>query len=233
MSRLKNRNKQIPNGLTFYDSNLRWTPQRGASFQVICDGLRTARMANPGITAAKNLSTDPNAIAEEVDNFNAALCEQHGWTDFITGPGGAAVPFQQGQQQRPRTNPLNILRNAAVGAEVLVEWIANGGEAAPQEQANSRAAVCVKCPLNLKGDWASLFTVPISNAIRKALGAKREMKLETPSDHELGVCTACDCPMALKVWVPFASFFPKMSKTAKDALNKENPVCWILQEMTK
>lgn len=229
MPRLKNRNKQVPNGMTFYDAVLRWTSQRGASFQVICDGLRTARMANPGVTAAKNLATDPNAIAEEVDNYIATHCERMGWTDFITGPGGAAVPFQQGQP-RPVPNPISQLRNVAVGSEVLIEWIASGAEAVPQEQANGRAEVCAKCPLNKKGDWASLFTVPISNAIRKALGAKREMKLETPSDHELGVCTACDCPMALKVWVPYASFFPKMSQAAKDALNKENPICWIKTE---
>jgi hypothetical protein len=228
MSRLKNRNKYIPNGFKFYDASLRWTSPPNASFQVICDGLRTARMANPGLSAARGLSTDPNVIAEEVDAFNSAICESHGWSDFITGSAGGAaqVPFPQ-PQHRPA---LNVVRNAAVGSSILIEWISSGAEAVPQEQANRRAEICSRCPLNKKGDWTSWFTGPVSSAIKAALGKKNDFKLSTPFDEQLGVCEACSCPMSLKVFVPFDKFYPKMTQPAKDALDKN---CWIKSEAAK
>lgn len=234
MARLKNRQKFIPNGFKFYDPNLRWTAPLNASFATICDGLRSARLANKGVTAAKQLATDINAIAEEVDFYNATLCEQHGWTDYITGSaGGAAAPapfYQPPNQQPPSPSLMSRARSVAAGSEALVEWIASGAEAVPQEKANQRAAVCAKCPLNGKGGWEKWFTVPVSNAIRAALRHKGEFKLATPDDDKLGVCEACSCPMALKVWVPFEKFFPKMPQADKDALHKD---CWIRSEISK
>ena len=70
------------------------------SFKGIVDGVQASRKANPGISAAKGLSTDPQVIAEEVEQFNVALCQQFGWTDYITdGLGGGPSPFPQGQNQ--------------------------------------------------------------------------------------------------------------------------------------
>ena len=241
--RLTNRQKQIPNGYQFYDPVLKWRPLKWCSFDVICSGLRSARLANPGVTRANNLPTDPEAIANEVEAYNVAICQQMGYLDYITdAPGGApqAVPFPPpGFPRDHRTPPvrrsatLQSARNVVAGSEVLVEWVASGAEAVPQEQANHRAETCARCPLNVAGDWTAIFTVPVSNAIRAALSAKGVMKLATPFDDRLGVCMACDCPMALKVWVPFEKFFGKMSQATKDALNRENPTCWILEEMPK
>ena len=225
MARLISRQKYIPGGFKMYDPHLRWTAPANASFQVICDQLRNARMANPGVTKANNLTTDANQIADEVDFFNATICEQHGWTDYISGSGGAAVPFPQGQPRPLR--PLQRVKNVAVGAKVLVEWIASGAEAVPIDQATARAAVCSACPLNDPSDLTKLFTVPVSAAIHEALNARREMKLETPYDGSLHVCSACLCPMKLKVHVPFAKFYPNMSDEVKNALD---PLCWIRRE---
>jgi hypothetical protein len=244
MPRLKNRNKQIPNGFVYYCPYHKWKPLPWSSFEVVCAGLRSVRKANPGITKANNLSTDPAVIAEQVDAYNVAHCQAMGWYDYITdAPGGAppAAPFPPGHplhahQQKQiglQTRLAQKLGNVAGGANTLVEWLADGAEAVPQEQANKRAAVCAICPKNLVREWAALFTVPAANAIRATLGLKREMKLETPSDHLLGTCTACDCVNSLKVWLPFEKFYLKMSQAAKDDLNKENPTCWIIQETPK
>lgn len=215
--------------MKFYDPVLKWTSPSWASFSVICDGLRSARMANPGLTASKGLATDPNAIADEVDNFIAAHCQQMGWNDFITGSGGSSAPFPVAQHQ-PRPSLAQQGRNVAVGVETTLEWIASGAEAVPQEQSTSRAEVCTKCPLNTKGGWLSLFTVPAQKAIQAALNRKTEFKLTTPFDDQLGCCEACSCPMQLKVHVPFEKFFPKMTQPAKDGLD---PNCWIVAESKK
>ena len=78
MAKLTSRQKYIPNGFKFYDAVLKWSAPANASFQVICDQLRVARLANPGLAASKGLATDPAAIAEEVDSYNAAICQQMG-----------------------------------------------------------------------------------------------------------------------------------------------------------
>lgn len=240
MYRLKNRQKQIPNGYQFYCPVLKYKPLKWSSFDVICQGILSSRKANAGLAKANNLSFDPGAIADELDAYNTAICQAHGYTDFITdGVGGPppAPPFPVGQrlyanpnQQGQQSSRIQRLKNVAVGADTLVEWIASGAEAVPQEQASSRASVCAVCPKNGKGDWTTWFTAPVANAIRATISRKREMKLETPYDDQIGICTACDCPMELKVHVPFEKFFPKMSETAKVDLNKQDPVCWIITE---
>jgi hypothetical protein len=225
MIRLNSRQKFIPGGFKFYDANLKWTAPNNASFQVICDSLRSARMANPGITAAKGLATDPAAIELEVDFFNASLCEQSGWTDYYTGGSGGAAgaPFLQ-EQFRPQPNRS---KNLVAGTEAIVEWIASGAEAVPQSQSTSRAGVCAACSLNGRGDWTKWFTIPVANAIRAALRHKVEFKLSTPHDAVLGICEACHCVNSLKVHVPLDKFLPKMSQQAKDSLD---PKCWIKTE---
>lgn len=240
MPYLKNRQKQIPGGMQFYDPVLKWKPLPWSSFAVVCSGLRSARMANPGVTRANKLATDLPTIEAEVEAYQVAVCQAHGYNDYLTdAPGGSApaAPFPSIRAAYDRLNPqgrrsslVQGAKNVVAGSEILVEWIASGAEAVPQEQASKRAEICSKCPLNGKGDWAARFTVPVANAIRKTLGAKREMKLETPFDHELGTCEACDCPMTLKVWVPFEKFFAKMPQSQKDALD---PDCWIRGEVNK
>lgn len=211
--------------MKFYDPILKWQSPPWASFQVICDGLRTARMANPGLSASKGLSTDPNVIAEEVDSHIAATLEALGQTDFITGSAGGAaqVPFPQ-PQHRPA---FNVLKSAAGASGIIVEWISSGAEAVPQDQAEYRASVCAACPLNEKGDWTSFFTVPVSAAIRAALNKRSEMKLSTSFDEKLNVCSACLCPMKLKVHVPLEKFISKMSQESKNSLHE---LCWIKKE---
>jgi hypothetical protein len=110
---------------------------------------------------------------------------------------------------------------------VLVEWLASGAEAVPQEKANARAAVCAKCPMNEKGDLLRFFTKPVSEAIRHALSLRSEWKLETPDDFRLGVCTACDCPMRLKVHIPIERIREKLKPEIKSRLH---PDCWIPKE---
>lgn len=240
MLRLKNRNSPIPNGNQFYDANLKYRSRQGMSFQGICDGLRIARLANPGITNSKGLATDKAAIEAEVDLYLATVCKSMGWTDYyLEGDGGSPTPFPQGrnrppvtyrpqaQASRPAPKPAK-LANVVAGLESVVDWIASGAEAVPQEQAEKRAEICSQCPLNGRGGWEKWFTIPASNAIRSALRHKGEFKLATKFDDQLGVCEACSCPMPLKVWVPLDRFFPHMSQEAKDNLDKG---CWIRLEL--
>lgn len=236
MLRLKNRNMSVPNGMQFYDAVLKWRPRANSSFQGICEGLRIARLANPGLTKARNLSTDPKQIESEVDFYIATACKAMGYTDFyLEGDGGSPVPFPQGRnrppvtsrQQAQQSSPGSNLAQLAAGKDAVIDWLKSGAEAVPQEQANKRAEVCSKCPLNGTGGWERWFTDPVSRAIRATLLKKDGMKLTTPYDGELGICEACSCPMPLKVWLPLNNFLPHMGEESKAALDKG---CWIKSE---
>jgi hypothetical protein len=108
-----------------------------------------------------------------------------------------------------------------------VGWLASKAEAVPSVLSEARAGICVQCPLNTKGDWLSLFTVPWATAIRSALNTRREMQLSTSHDGELGVCEACDCPLALKVHFDLKRILDHMPSESFDALDKG---CWIRSE---
>lgn len=229
MPRLISRQKQIPNGFVFYQPQTGWKAPRFASFDTIVNSLVAHRKGNPFITKKFNLSTDPAAVANEVDEFNAAVCVRMGWNDYVSNQaaGGqpSGVPFSSSLPQA-----LASLEKLAAGGRVLVEWINSGQEAVPNDLAEARAAVCVTCPLNAKGDWTSFFTVPVSNKIREALETRRNWNLSTTHDDALKVCEACYCPLPLKVHMPLDRI---LSRIPQDSLDALAPGCWIRKEKQK
>lgn len=221
MSRLVNRQRSIPNGLSFYIPHLRWRPRPYSSFDQIVKAVIAVRQGNPEITRKMGWSTDYRTVEDEVDAYNTAVCEKMGWRDFITGDGGApAIPFRQ-------ASPMSKASQLGGGLAVVVDWIKSGAEAVEPALANKRAEVCVACPLNSKGDFTSIFTVPVSNAIRKALNERKSMNLSTAFDEKLRVCTACGCPLPLKIHLPIARIISRLPAESKAALH---PSCWITSE---
>jgi hypothetical protein len=220
---LRNRQKQIPNGLRYYQAQTKWVARPG-SFSSIVDQVIAHRQANPWLRQ----SIDRPTVENEVDLFNANLCAQQGWSDYIVGGDPPASP------QSPPPGLANRLANVAGASPVLVEWIASGAEAVPNELANSRARTCcdidgkgTRCPMNEAGDLLRFFTVPVSEAIRSALNSRREMKLSTSRDDDLHVCTACSCPLKLMVHIPLERKLKALSAEAKSRLHSK---CWVLRE---
>jgi len=222
MSKLRNRQMQIPQGLTFYQPETRWRPQRYASFETIVRSLIAHRQAHPHLVEKHRWPIDYATVCEEVDSFNARVCEANGWNQYITGPGGDSLP----KSMPPQLNLLQRGQQLAAGAGVLVEWISSGAEAVSAELANRRASVCAACVQNEKGDLLSFFTKPVSAAIQGALNARREMRLSTPNDENLGVCAACSCPLKLKVHIPLDRIMAKLTAESKAGLDAN---CWILK----
>lgn len=237
MSRLKDRNKFIPNGFTFYQPETQWSPPRMASFETIVNAIIAHRNANPWLRDKNGWPTAHDAVSEELDRYNTKICEQMGWTSYISG--GADV-------SPPPTAPLpqRLLRrgaNVAAGAETLVQWIADGAEAVSPELSESRANVCAHgmpegkpCPKNSAGtqgsmDLLSFFTRPAAEAIRRTIQRKNEMSLTTKHDEALGVCTACDCPLQLKVHLKIEAIAQKLSPAVRSEFPEH---CWIRKELT-
>lgn len=222
MNRLADRNRQIPNGYKFYQPETKWSPPAWSSFDSIVQLLVRHRAANPYLREKHNWAVDYESVANEVEAFNVKLCEQHGWTGFLMSEEGKEPPKSLTLQFSAQ------LRAVAAGAETLVDWIKNKGEAVPLTQAVSRASVCAVCPRNERGDWTSFFTQPVSMAIRQLISKRNDWRLTTPYDSRLFVCSACLCPLPLLVHVPPETKWKHMSPEAKAALWDQ---CWLPKEI--
>jgi hypothetical protein len=227
---LTNRSRQVPGGFRFQCHATGYKSPPFASFNVICNGVRAARLANPALVKQHNLPTDLGAIEAEVDYVNALYCKEHNYTTFFSGtedsPRRPFTAHPLNQRGHPQNSP-NALKSVAAGSAALVEWIATGAEAVPRDQANARAKVCSECPFNEAGDWTRFFVAPVSEAIRVQLNLRRQWALTTDYDDKLNICSGCLCPMKLKVHVPLDKFYPKMSEATRGNLHW---TCWILKE---
>lgn len=229
MVTLRNPQKSIPGGLRFTQPEIRFTAN--GSIDQITQQLIAARRANSRLAQLRGWSTDYQAVFNEVVAWNARLCERMGWTQYILAEGGqpAPAPFSEPQSPARQLNAPSSVRRVAAGGSAIVEWLRTGAEAVPRSQSEHRASVCAGCPQNDKGkaDWTRWFTIPVSNAIKKAFTDKEQMGLQTSFDDILTVCNACLCPLGLMVHVPLALKLKHMDAETKADLD---PRCWVLEE---
>lgn len=231
--RLSSRQRQIPWGFKFRQPEIKWHSRPGSSFDQIVNQLIAARRANPALLAKYNWPTDYNRVADEVDAFNAAVCQTQGWHDFITSEGAPSLP----KSLPPDPNQAaSYLRNVAAtakelvrGAKTLIEWIDAGQKPVARDQAEQRAAVCAACPLNEAGDLTKWFVVPAAELIRRQVERAQALSLATSQDARLNLCTACHCPLKLKVHVPI-EWITKRLSPEQTARLRTAPGCWIIAE---
>lgn len=227
MAHLKSRTQCPPGGFQYRQPETGWHTEAW-DFNSVVVAVVNHRRANSRLS----LNPNPNQVAEDVDVQNAARCLA------MPGADGYVVSAPVGETQSPKLSPLRRLAGAAAGfagtgsklkagVQVLFEWLGEGAQTVGAKQAGIRAAVCVTCPLNQKGDWTRHFTGPIAERIRTTLEMRQEMSIETPFDNDLGVCSACACPLKLKVHVPMEFIEAHMSDQVKDALV---PNCWMRGE---
>lgn len=218
MIRLVDRNRQIPGGLKFLEPATKWQPVPWSSFSTIVDGLVNHRRANAYMAAKNKWNLERRAVEDEVDEYNAKICQEHGWTNFIVDHGGGGLDLKS----RSPHSPVSV---AVAGVKLLTEWLGEGGKPVAKEESERRALICSDCPQNQKGDWTRWFTKPASELIRKQLSMRNEMALTTSTDESLGVCNACGCPLKLKVHCPMVHIEHHMSAEVEKSLD---PRCWIL-----
>lgn len=184
------------------------------------------RLANGAITARHKLATDPVSVGNELESYTRARL---------------GIPAEP---SFPKTIPLRSLPQAAAeavaavaktaeGVGLLIDWL--GGLARPDGQvevvepalAHRRAQVCVECPQNSRSPFTDWFTIPVAERLRKMVESRKELKLETPADNELGTCIVCRCPMKLKVHTPLGVIY---QKTKAETLAQLPPNCWIARQ---
>ena len=229
--RLRNRQMQIPNGLTFFEPCTGWTPRQYSSFSTIVARLIASRNANPALTRQHHLATDQQAVEAEVDLFNAKICLAQGWMDYILTEERNAPSIPKAMTPALHPSALSAAAGKAkriwAGVKTLNDWIDSGEPAVEQEEADHRAGICVACPLNGQGGLEVWFTAPASEAIKRQFQKLEARKLATPHDATLGICSACSCPMRLKVWTPMHFIKEHLSPDVIAEL-RNGKDCWIV-----
>ena len=227
MAHLKSRTNCPPNGFQYRQPETGWHTEAW-DFNSIVVAVVNHRRSNSRFS----LNMDPAQVAEDVDVQNAARClSMQGGENYVVM---AAV----GEQSIPKPSPLRKLAAAAAGfvgganqikagVQVLYDWLGGGADPVAPELATQRAEICARCPLNDPGDWRRHFTGPIAERIRLTLEVRKDMKLATEFDDAIGVCSACACPLRLKVHVPISFIEAHTSTTVRQALDEG---CWMLKE---
>jgi hypothetical protein len=235
--RLKSRVMQIPNGFRWVQSEVNWNSVQAVgkfpSWETLIRAVIAMRLANQHQMVKHGWSVDVETVAAEVDAYNAKVCMEHGWNKYITGGSGGSLrrpPLVPVTEERAKQ--LGVVAGKArkiwAGVRTLNGWLDSGEGAVLEEVSLARAKVCLACPMNGRGDFTKWFTVPAADAIKRQMERLGERKLTSPAG--LGVCEACLCPLAIKVWTPMKFIRPYLSDEVVDALRKGKD-CWVLKEM--
>jgi hypothetical protein len=114
----------------------------------------------------------------------------------------------------PRNVTLDDLRNFLL---VLRKWVADGATFVSKEEAERRAAICVRCPRNQKVGGC-FGCKGIVNLISEVIGGR-----DTRFDQELSGCGVCGCELRTAVHIPLEVQW----RGVDDEMNEQFPdYCW-------
>ncbi len=231
MPRLADRSKLPNGGLRFYQAETNWAPTAHLSFDATVAEIVAHRQKNRYLIERHGWSTDPKQVAIELDSYNAKVCVEMNWRQYITSgePPEAPQPrppggFTPGQMM----SYLSPVKKLAAGAALLMDWEESGQPPVDHDLAERRAAICAVCPKNSTDEISAWFTVPVSSAIKSRLARLHDMKLTTSYDEKLNVCSVCLCPLRLKVHTPLNIIKKKLRP---EVLAEFPPQCWIPNEL--
>lgn len=229
MARLKSRTAHPPWGFRYLQPEVGMTKEIEGSFNFVVEQVIMIRKANPFLCERHGWRTDTAAVEMEIEQYNVARCINGGWLDFILPDEPGPVPAYtiSEPQKKTRVAAVDSVKRVSAGVALLVDWLGSGGKPVEAPLAEKRAMVCASCPKNDGGDWKSYFTEPIAEKIRVQLEMKNDLQLRTSHDPHLTVCSACDCPLPLKVHVPI---FYILEHTSHDTKTRLDPRCWITAE---
>lgn len=223
------RNTFPAGGYKFFEARTQWSPMEMQDFNTTVGLIMAHRKANPRFAA--EWSTRPEDIALELDLQTCLSLQHRGLSEqFCVGstasfPSAPASP-RQWLGQKLQAGVAEAKR-VITGIKTLTDWLGSGGKPVPHEFAEHRASICATCPKNAQGSLSSFFTEDASEVIRRQLAIRNDMELSTTHDEKLGVCSACSCPLKLKVHAPLNHIMANLKDSARVNLEKR---CWILHE---
>jgi hypothetical protein len=224
MAHLKSRTEHPPHSFRFLQPETGQTAEFVGSFNHVVEQTMRLRLANPFLAERHGWRTDLAGVEADVDAYNTARMIAGGWTSFIVDDDGSTPPPAQKKTTNRFQSAVGSVKRVSAGVAVLVDWLGSGAKPVDHVLADKRASVCTTCPKNDGGDFTKYFTQPIADKIRTQLEIRGDLQLRTPHDEKLTVCSACSCPLKLKVWVGLDHILAHMSEEVKAQLDER---CWI------
>lgn len=228
---MKSRNAHPPGGWMFYQAETGWSAPEWLSFDATVANVIAHRQANAG--RFPQLSTDFFTVQAEVDAYNAERMKTiPGGMSFVqegdSSPPGFPMPHLRRQQVgRNVAGVVEHVKNAVAGIGLWMEFF--GEDPVQASLAESRASVCLACPLNIQGDVFQKFDAATGKGLLEIFAAMKRQNMQTTFDSRLGVCGACDCPLKAKVWAPIDLIAKHLRPEAKEKLWAE---CWMRKEIS-
>lgn len=225
MARMKSLTEHPPWGWQFLQPETGQAQPFVGSFNHVVEQVQILRQANPFLAERHGWRVDRAGIEHEVEQYQVARMIAGGWLSFIIQDD--AIPAAPIYVMPPLSQKKSVaarVRNVTAGVGVLLDWLGSGAKPVEQTLADSRAAICATCPNNDGGNFLAYFTKPIAEKIRTQLEIRGDLQLRTSYDEKLTVCSACDCPLKLKVFAPIDHI---LSHTSDEVKLKLAPQCWI------
>jgi hypothetical protein len=174
MALLKRRNTAPPGGFTYLQTETQFT-MKGENEDQLIDFVIAHRQY-------RNLApTDRESVRKEIER---QICTRLGYGDCK--PEGKNDPWvaQDG------TKPVIGMTQMIAFSKAAMAFVASGGELAPMEEVNRRAAICLRCPLNqpVSGCSCGIFYKAIAAAVP-----------QSRTIDGLNLCMACSCSLVAKV----------------------------------
>ena len=224
---LKSRTKYPPGGWRFREPAMNWILPSGLGFKQAVEAITNKRKQNPRF----KLPTDSVTVEAELDLFTCALLKNDPY--YCDGPEATSfqkpLPINRHRQGEKGNvagarNP-NFLANTNAGIKLWMDFFGSG-KPESREVAEKRAAICVACPQNVKGNILERFNSVAGKEILAIFNAMNDLDLHTNLDKDLYVCHLCSCPLRSKVFAPLDMVKKHMVKETMESLPD---FCWIKQ----
>lgn len=213
-----------PGGWVYYQPQSRWNAPNpiANTFDQQVVNIIKHRQANPAMTIQHKLATDFNSVAAELDAFTRARLGMPPISFPKQMPPPAATPALSGAV----VGAVAAVKKIAAGAALLMEWEESNMPPVSAQLSESRAQICSACPKNEQGkSLTDYFTGPLSEKMRARFARLFAMNLTTTVDDKLFVCSACLCPLRLKVFTPMELILKRLKPEQRSELDSR---CWIL-----
>lgn len=220
--RLKSREKWPPHGFTLLLPEIGMKSPLTGSFNEMVDAFSRIVQKNPALAQKHNWPTYREAQEDWLDEREAQRMVAHGWFNFVIME-GSPPSFQKKTSLVARVG--NVAGAAKTALAIYSDLFGPGGDVVAKEEAERRAAICVKCPKHdAVGGLKKYFIKAAANELMAVFAMLKSKDITTSLDDQLGVCQVCECPMRAKVFIE-AHVLKKHLKP--DQIAKLDSKCWI------
>ncbi len=223
--RLKSRLKFVPKGFQLLLPEIGMAKALNGSFNQMVDAFANIVAKNPALAQKQGWPT--NRVDQEnwLDERECRRMIAHGWADQFVNFEAESPPIQLGGMRRSgQGGAVAAASKTLTGLAIYKELFSGESNPVDPEEAERRAAICVKCPLNHQGSLYELFVQSVAKGITELYGVLNDKNLKTSRDKELGTCAACSCPVRAKVHCDLETILRHTKPLTLTALHSE---CWI------